>query len=254
MNAFKKINNKIHRDGFLSFLLAAVLYPLGYKRRLAYIEMLKRDNIRDRFNLIYKNNLWGSTESGSGKGSEIFYTKNLRDWLRIAIPKYSIATVVDAPCGDFNWMRLVTSEHTFNYIGLDIVDHVIAKNRDNHESQTVKFDIADICIDVIPDCDLLIVRDCLFHLSYSDINRFLINISKVQYKYLLTTTHTVSVKFENYDIQTGDFRLINLFRPPFCFSPYGAMEFVQDHPNNDSTPRNMVLIAKKDVPTALSIF
>ena len=61
------------------------------------------------------------------------------------------------------------------------------------------------------------VRDCLFHLSYKDINKFLDNIAKVDYKYILTTTHILDEDFANKDIISGDYRMINLFSEPFNF-------------------------------------
>lgn len=249
----QKVKNKIHREGFTAFLVAAVLTPFYYRRHLAYKKMLKTRNIKERFDLIYRYNLWGSKESGSGKGSEVSYTKNIRDWLITAIHRYSIKTLVDAPCGDFNWMKLVTSKSTFNYIGLDIVDSVITKNKQNYESETIKFYVANICTENIPSCDLLIVRDCLFHLSYEDINSFLRNISRTDFKYLLTTTHIVPVNFKNYDIKTGDFRLISLFHTPFCFKYESVIEFIQDYPDEDPTPRKMILVAKKDIPVSLAL-
>ena len=110
------------------------------------------------------------------------------------------------------------------------------------------FDIANICEDKLPDCDLLMVRDCLFHLSYSDINKFLKNIANVNYKYLLTTTHMLDKKFVNKDIKSANFRLIDLFKEPFNFDSKKVINRVDDFPVEESDAREMILICKPDVP------
>jgi hypothetical protein len=98
------------------------------------------------------------------------------------------------------------------------------------------------------------VRDCLFHLSYEDINKFLINLSNTNYNYLLTTTHTVNKDFENSNINTGDFRLIDLFSPPFSFDPTKVESRVDDFPVGYSLKRQMILVEKRFVPKEVSNF
>ena len=95
------------------------------------------------------------------------------------------------------------------------------------------------------------VRDCLFHLSYYDINQFLINLSKTNHKYLLTTNHIVEKGFENTNIITGDFRIIDLFREPFDFDSKLVKDRVNDFTYVDIIKREMILIEKQDVPTSL---
>jgi hypothetical protein len=96
------------------------------------------------------------------------------------------------------------------------------------------------------------VRDCLFHFSYNDINKFLKNINKIKYKYLLTTTHIVKKNFINRDIITGDFRIINLFSYPFNFNNQNIVDRVNDYPKGHSLPREMILIEKKYVPKIIN--
>jgi hypothetical protein len=63
---------------------------------------------------------------------------------------------------------------------------------------------------------MIIVRDCLVHLSYEDINSAIKNIKSSGSKYLLTTTFTNY--HLNHDIVTGDWRPLNLQEKPFNFS------------------------------------
>lgn len=249
-----RIKSKLKRDGLLGLAIAFTNYPFGIRRRKAYRAMLKMSSQKERFSEIYNKNLWSSSESGSGEGSEIRYTEKLRKWLIINIHLLRINTLVDAPCGDFNWMKLVLPNVNVDYLGLDIVDSVIAQNKSKYSSDKINFEVANICEDKLPNCDLVMVRDCLFHLSYDDINRFLDNLSNTDYKYLLTTTHIVNKKFKNKNIATGDFRLIDLFSFPFSFDGEKVKSRVDDFPEGYPVKREMILIEKRYVPNKLSDF
>ena len=223
------------------------------KGRSAYREMLELDTYKERFTRIYQENFWRSAESGSGEGSEARYTERLREWLPRIIEKYGIKTFVDAPCGDFNWMRLVLPHTDVTYIGMDIVESVIASNNKKYEDEKTSFATADICEDTLPDCDILMVRDCLIHLSYRDIDRFLKNIAGLNYRYLLTTTHIVGDEFTNSDIPSGHVRLIDLFGKPFNFDRSKVLDRVDDFPKGYPIEREMILIRKADVPKGLEL-
>jgi hypothetical protein len=212
-----------------------------------------KKNIQDIFTSIYENNTWISSESRSGPGSEEAYTKDLRLWFLDTIPKYNIKSMVDAPCGDFNWMKLVLPKLNIDYIGLDIVESLIISNNQRYMKDNVKFLVCDICADYIPDCDLLMVRDCLFHLSFDDTDKFLKNISKVKFKYLLTTTHTVPETYTNKDIETGGFRVFDIFKPPYKFNESDVIDSVDDYVKKSRhPPRKMVMFLKEKIPTSLS--
>ena len=201
-----RVVNKLKRDGLLSLGLTILKYPLNLKKRKSFKRILSKKNIEDRFSEIYKKKLWKSAESLSGEGSEIAYTIPLRSWLIDNLPRLDVKNFVDAPCGDFNWMKLVLPHLDINYLGLDIVESVIEKNKALYEYNTVSFEVANICEYDIPCCDLIMVRDCLFHLSYEDIEKFLKNLDRTDYKYLLTTSHIVDQGFRNINIVlvTGD--------------------------------------------------
>ena len=67
----------------------------------------------------------------------------------------------------------------------------------------------------LPSADLLLCRDCLVHLSFQDAGQALANIRRSTIGYLLTTTFPGEA--DNQDIVTGDWRPLNLERPPFSF-------------------------------------
>jgi len=247
-----RVLTKLKRDGLLALCISIVRYPFRFIKRKSYEKMLTLENSKDKFSEIYKNNLWASSESLSGEGSEVAYTEPLRKWLVSNILKLKVKDFVDAPCGDYNWMKLVTPKVDINYIGLDIVDIVISRNNKKYRSPKVDFRIANICEDVLPACDMIMVRDCLFHLSNDDINNFLNNLARTDYKYLLTTTHKVGREFKNSNIITGAFRIIDLFSEPFNFNPKLVSDRVNDYPVGYSTKREMILVEKQFVPTSLS--
>ena len=88
---------------------------------------------------------------------------------------------------------------------------------------------------------------------YNDIDKFLKNIQQTNYKYLLTTTHIVQPGFQNKDIISGDFRMINLFDYPFSFKNSCVRSRVLDCVINSKVKKEIILLEKKDVPTCLTI-
>lgn len=216
--------------------------------------MLTVTNLQDKFSYIYDKKIWYVNDSLSGEGSELKYTENLREWLIYNLPILKINTFVDAPCGDFNWMRYVLPNVNVNYVGLDIVPSVVKKNIETYSNSKIQFKIANICEDKLPSCELIMVRDVLFHLSFEDINSFLINLAKTDYKYLLTTTHKVKKDYSNANITSGDSRLIDLFAKPFNFKKSKVIDFVNDYPKSyNNASRHMILLNKKHVPTRLHL-
>ena len=95
---------KIKRNGFLDYVISVLRYPAVMARSRSYRSMLELDKKKDWFTEIYKRNFWSSKNSSSGMGSELQHTENVRNWLLLNIPILNISEVVDAPCGDFNWM------------------------------------------------------------------------------------------------------------------------------------------------------
>ena len=168
------------------------------------------------FTEIYNSNHWKSSESISGTGSEIKQTESLINDLDKLLTDMNIASVLDLPCGDFKWMQKVDLSK-IDYVGADIVEELIKSNiRQYKERENLKFKVLNLITDPLPKSDMIIVRDCLVHLSYDDINNAIKNIKSSGSKYLLTTTFTNY--HLNHDIVTGDWRPLNLQEKPFNFS------------------------------------
>mgnify|MGYP001794991048 FL=1 len=255
------INRKIRRvayvlkyEGFFALCSAVWKKLFGPKRDFGELqaEILSLPDAKDRFNKIYEHNIWGDEESLSGPGSSAKYTEKLRAELPGIIKEYGIRSIVDAPCGDFAWMKLLVPQIDVEYIGCDIVGSVIERNTKLFAAPGVTFMEKDISTEPLPDGDLIFVRDCLFHLSFADIDGFLHNLEKTNYKYLMTTAHRIENQdeFNNTDILTGDFRLIDLYSAPFGFDRDSVLVEIEDFLDG-WFPRDMVMIARKDVPKAL---
>ncbi|HEX7085219.1 MAG TPA: class I SAM-dependent methyltransferase [Vicinamibacterales bacterium] len=167
-------------------------------------------DLRERFDLIFRTNLW-SASTRSGLGSELAATAALRAALPPLIEALGARTMLDVPCGDFNWLSTVALD--VDYTGADIVPALVEENTRRHGGPRRRFIAADLTADPLPAADLVLCRDCLVHLSFANIRRALDNLRRSGSRYLLTTTfleHEV-----NTDIEDGDWRVLNLQRAPF---------------------------------------
>lgn len=234
---------------FLSLLLFVFSSPFRKLRREFDKRAISRvDSLRDRFTLIYRRNAWGSKESVSGSGSTLAMTTSIRSLLPIIFEKFKIKSILDVPCGDFNWMKLVNL-NGISYLGGDIVEPLVADLNRNFSSKSISFMQFDITIDSFPKSDLVLNRDCLFHLSYCDIELTLSNFLKSGSKYFLSTSHKNGGKFINADIRSGDFRLIDLFDNPFCFPTNFHFE-IPEQGEGSLPPRNLYLWDRDQVSIA----
>jgi hypothetical protein len=221
---------------------------LGKDSYKNYVRQAGRIGAAEIFTGIYERNIWENPESISGHGSTLEYTKNVREALPVILEKLKISSMVDAPCGDFNWMRSVPLQG-IRYHGIDIVPRLINENNIRYGSSNIQFVCADISHTAFPDADLLFCRDCLFHLSFSDIRGFLESFANSKLKYLMTTTHKNPYRFKNFDIITGDFRVIDLFKPPFGF-PHDVLVRVDDYLAPDP-PREMCIWSTEQIQASL---
>jgi glycosyltransferase involved in cell wall biosynthesis len=167
------------------------------------------------FEEIYQKNVWGNSESHSGHGSSASATRFLRTALSQLLTDLGVKSMLDVPCGDFNWMRLL--DLRIDYFGADIVPQLIEANQRKYSRPGRAFGLLDVVKDPLPNADLVFSRDLLVHLSERDIRSALENIFDSGATYLVATTFTSRDK--NLDIPTGPWRPLNLQRPPFSFPP-----------------------------------
>lgn len=189
-----------------------------------------RDSRAEFFRKVFEDNVWNDAESRSGEGSNLAATVRVRSDLPAALRYYGIRSILDAPCGDFVWMKLVDLGQTA-YIGGDIVPQIVATNSALYSRDDRRFSVIDIVEDDLPDVDLIFCRDCLIHFSNDLILRTLRNMARSSARFVMLT-HDVSlhryagVGWKNIDLDRAtdggvnfEFRPLNLTLPPFNLPP-----------------------------------
>lgn len=177
---------------------------------------MKSMTIEQRFNWIYQRNLWRGARSASGRGSDLARTATIRTALPNLLRQHDVKVMLDIPCGDGFWIAHADLSGLEHYIVADLRD-------DNHLARArlarprCTFLHLDLTRDPLPSADLILCRDCLVHLSHDDIWRALRNIARSGARYVLMT-HFGGPR-PNVDITAGDWRPLNLCRPPFHFPP-----------------------------------
>ena len=188
-----------------------------------------REKLKTSFSAID----WSERRKGiprSGPGSTLEHTESLRGALPGIFKKYEVRSFVDAPCGDWHWMKHLDLS-SITYSGLDIVPELVEKNAERFGRENVAFKVADITSDPLPYADMLMCRDCLFHLKFWLRWAFLENFVTSGTPYLLTTVHDNPV---NRNVpQNGKFRWFNPRVAPF-FLPH-PLELVWDAPRGLQT-------------------
>ena len=194
--------------------------------------------LEQTFTDIYTSRAWHSTESISGNGSELIQTTRITKELPLLIKKYNITSILDIPCGDFNWMRLVNLDNV-NYIGADIVKDLIKTNKEKYP--LIDFRHLDLTKSELPTVDLILARDIFVHMTYDKIVNALENIIASGSKYLLTTSFTGLDS--NRDLpNSGGWRCLNLLVSPFRFKPiYLINEDCTEGENNQHNDKCLIL-------------
>ncbi len=170
------------------------------------------------FNDVYQKNAWNSPESVSGPGSEISQTEILRESLGSLLRDLKPRSMLDAPCGDFNWLSKLELPLD-NYLGVDIVPDLIARNRERYARPGRDFQTADITTAALPRMDLILCRDCLVHLSLGLALKAIRNFQASRATYLLITTFPATTKNAELEVVSGKWRPLNMELPPFSFPP-----------------------------------
>ena len=178
---------------------------------------LQANTTQQVFTDIYANKIWGTNDEGlgwSGIGSSLQATIAYREFIENFLRDYSIKTVVDLGCGDWEFSRFINWAN-INYLGIDIVRQVVERNIEKYQTDTIHFMHADALGYDMPSADLLICKEVLQHLSNKEI--FAICSQFRKYKYCLITNGIdyETLTSENREISCGDYRPLDLTAPPF---------------------------------------
>lgn len=172
----------------------------------------RRRTAAEAFRHAVEVNLWSGSESLSGSGSTTDQTALLARSLPTLLQRIGVRSVLDLPCGDGLWMSGI-SLPGIQYLGADLLPEMVERAAARMPGR--EFYQLDLTLSPLPRADLMLCRDCLVHLSASDIWQALANLRLSGIVWLLTTTFPD--EHENRDVITGDWRPLNLERPPFSF-------------------------------------
>lgn len=186
-----------------------------------FFKKKKSKSLGDVFHHVYyRSGLWRLKETGSGIGSTLANTENIRKEIPDLLRSIDARSLLDAPCGDFNWMSHVDLSG-IDYTGADIISKLIRQNQKKFPSK--KFIVADITLDPLPAADVVLCRDCFIHLPNELVLSAINNFRKSGSKYLLTNTYDFITVNKN--IGAGEFRMLNLGIPPFSMpAPISVIE------------------------------
>ncbi|CAH0138140.1 class I SAM-dependent methyltransferase [Roseomonas sp. CECT 9278] len=195
---------------------------------------MNKPTLEETFTRIFRSGWWGSEESVSGRGSELATTVAIRENLGAWLARNPrVQTLFDAPCGDFNWMRLVDFPAGVRYIGGDIVADLIDKNNETYGNDLRRFVHLDATSDAFPQADAWFCRDMMIHLPLPLCLSAIANCRRAGMTYILATTF---INADNQrDIAPGHYRQVNLAKAPFDLGP--PIEMLPDPAENNQTDR-----------------
>jgi len=172
----------------------------------------------------------------SGPGSNAEETVGVRTVLPVLLALLKVRTMIDVPCGDFNYMRAVlnanATPHGIAYHGMDIVTTLVqqleatfgtasASHKMRHHISFSRFDLAS---EYLWPVDLVIVRDILFHFTAERANDVLRRVGESGCRFALVTyfprVHN-NVAARKYQAGKGfsSYASWNLEQAPFALPP-----------------------------------
>jgi len=173
--------------------------------------------MRDALRSEFETRDWSGRKvsSRSGAGSTIEATAALRAALPGLLARHNVRRFLDAPCGDWFWMQHVDLGDV-HYIGGDIARDVLDTVSAEHAGPAREFVHLDITADPLPQADMMMCRDCLFHLKWWLRWNFFENFAASGIPFLLTSMHHTPV---NRRLQkNGGFAPFNPCVAPFNLS------------------------------------
>ncbi len=184
----------------------------AYRKGKAALLRQRGQNDRQAiFGYIYEAGVWGRSDdptdryfSGSGTRVAAYsdrYVQALRSFLGSISPP---PNVVDIGCGDF-FIGARVRGCCGEYVACDVVDGLIAYNKQKYADLNVDFRVLDAVDDDLPPGDVVVIREVLQHLSNDNIKSI---ISKIYGKYRYAVITECLPNSENFipnlDKVTGD--------------------------------------------------
>jgi SAM-dependent methyltransferase len=193
-----------------------LLFSLLFVSSFSFTYSFDDCSVEEVFTSIYDNEVWGveGEKCLSGFGSTVKSTEEYRRFIQNVFVLADIHSVVDAGCGDWVFSKEINWKG-INYIGYDAVLSVIEENKNKYGKSNISFIQGDILSIDLPPADLLICKDVLQHLTNEDVLTFIKQLPKFKYCLITNDIDRATNTSQNQDIQRGDYRTIDLTRPPF---------------------------------------
>jgi len=187
---------------------------------------------RSIFDDVYMNHRWGSNanlEASSGKGSLPANSTEYEQFVVDYIKRHNIVSIVDIGCGDFQVsQRILTvlNDERITYLGTDVSQVIIDRNKIAFESDNIKFQQLDAGREDLPAAELITVREVLQHLPNKDVERILSKLVAHHSDAHILVTNTVATSPDkiNVDIPAGTASRAGIGsglwidKPPFNFN------------------------------------
>jgi SAM-dependent methyltransferase len=188
------------------------------------MELDMQDNI---FDVNYRRG-WGS-----GLGSLVSSTMTYRYIIESFIRLNDVHSVLDLGCGDWQFSKLIPwDDYDISYLGLDLSPFIIERNTAKFGTERHQFKVIREPSEIfgLGRFDLVICKDVLIHTPNSIANEYLDVFSAVA-RYALITVDAFPSDRINEDINTGDYRAMDLRKPPFSRNSSIIAEYVNflDH-------------------------
>jgi SAM-dependent methyltransferase len=164
---------------------------------------------------------WGGH---SGGGSDAYWTIEYRAFLDRFLHLNNIRTIIDIGCGDWQFSRFLNLDGR-RYYGFDVVPSVVERNRQRYGSETITFDLMPTDFSVLPQADLLIMKDVLQHLPDAEITRHKQDLFPHYPCCLISNSYRKVATGQNHDIPPGAFRCLDLKAEPYLFDGVYVLEF-----------------------------
>lgn len=216
VDRLRRVTVGLARRGLPGQLRIAIKSLLRHRVKAHSTQEGASSNTRQKFTEVYEKNIFGGRVSRSGEGSDLVQTAVIRCELPKLLKKLEVKTFLDAPCGDWCWMRQ-TELGVENYTGIDIVEILVEKNRREFGNVSTSFQCMDLADGELPQADLILSRDCLVHLPLEHSLRIIANFKRSGSKYLLTTTFTDRDRNDDFVGKERFWCPLNMQLPPFNF-------------------------------------
>ncbi|HWA90602.1 MAG TPA: class I SAM-dependent methyltransferase [Rhizomicrobium sp.] len=172
----------------------------------------------------------GRRDSASGPGSSAKASAEALDFLRRVIAEHDIGSILDLGCGDWHWMRKLglprpTGGNPVHYEGWDASEPMVAELDKEFGNEYTSFKVKDITTEPLPNAELIVARDVLFHIDMTLVEGMIKRI-RGACRFFATTSFagvTRNTNIQSYmPIEGWGFHKINLDIAPFDLAPHLA--------------------------------